>query len=273
MCVCCSYTVIGCACVPGAIGSLRYRVLVQHTCCEYIIYYINPMVVTHYLLSKDVTVSTCYPTKSWMRDDEKDKVTTSECVFLLISHLWTVIQLCQAEMMMITPSVMHTSHLWPLVQLCQADYHCNCCDWYILLSGAIRSVVGRNGYEYLRKMNYPLPSYRTLCRQIQNSSFTPGIQHDVLQWLRLKMSNAQESQKMCVLLIDEMQLKCRIQFDRGLRHIVGYVTPDNYYWNRTLTLRHSDINMNSLVHFVSSLSAQLAFHQCSFVYLREYKWQ
>jgi len=91
---------------------------------------------------------------------------------------------------------------------------------------AIRSVVGRNGYEYLRKMNYPLPSYRTLCRQIQNSTFTPGIQDDVLQWLRLKMSNAQESQKLCVLLIDEMQLKSRIEFDRGLRHIVGYVSPD-----------------------------------------------
>lgn len=90
----------------------------------------------------------------------------------------------------------------------------------------IRSVVGRNGYEYLRKMNYPLPSYRTLCRHLQNSTFRPGIQHDVLNWLRLKLSNAKESQKLCVLLIDEMQLKSRIEFDRGLRHIVGYVSPE-----------------------------------------------
>jgi len=40
------------------------------------------------------------------------------------------------------------------------------------------------------------------------------------------MSNAKESQKMCVLLVDEMQLKSCINFDRGLRHIVGYVSPE-----------------------------------------------
>ena len=91
---------------------------------------------------------------------------------------------------------------------------------------AIRSVVGRNGYEYLRSLNYPLPSYRTLCRQIQCASFAPGIQHDVLQWLQRKMSAAKESDKLCVLLVDEMQLKARVEFDKGLRHIVGYVSPE-----------------------------------------------
>ena len=54
---------------------------------------------------------------------------------------------------------------------------------------AIRSVVGRNGYEYLRTMKYPLPSYRTLCCRIQSSSFAPGIQHDVLEWLHLKLEH------------------------------------------------------------------------------------
>ena len=34
------------------------------------------------------------------------------------------------------------------------------------------------------------------------------------------------------------------------------------YWNRTLTLWHSDINMNSLLRCFSSLSSQLSFHQC-----------
>jgi len=61
----------------------------------------------------------------------------------------------------------------------------------------IRSVVGRNGYEYLRQMNYPLPSYCILCRHLQNSTFTPDIQHDVLQWLLVKMSNAKETEKLC----------------------------------------------------------------------------
>lgn len=91
---------------------------------------------------------------------------------------------------------------------------------------AIRSVVGRSGYDFLRKMNYPLPPYRSLCRRIQNAPFTPGIQHDVLQWLRLKMSNAKESERLCVLLIDEMQLKNRVEFDRGLRQLIEYVSPE-----------------------------------------------
>ena len=90
----------------------------------------------------------------------------------------------------------------------------------------MRSVVGRNGYEYLRQLNYPLPSYRTLCRHIQNVAFIPGIQHDVLQWLQVKMANAKDSEKLCVLLVDEMQLKSRIEFDRGLRRVVGYVSPE-----------------------------------------------
>jgi len=89
----------------------------------------------------------------------------------------------------------------------------------------IRSVVGRNGYDYLRKMKYPLPSYRTLCRRIQTLSFAPGIQYDVLEWLKVKMS-AKESHKLCVLLVDEMQLQSRIEFDKGLRRIVGYVSPE-----------------------------------------------
>lgn len=90
----------------------------------------------------------------------------------------------------------------------------------------IRSVVGRNGYEYLRKLKFPLPSYRTLCRRIQGTPFTPGIQHDVLQWLKLKMETKKESEKLCVLLVDEMQLKPRVELDKGLHKVVGYVSTE-----------------------------------------------
>jgi len=90
----------------------------------------------------------------------------------------------------------------------------------------IRSVVGRNGYEHLRSLKFPLPSYRTLCRRIQTAPFAPGIQHDVLQWLHLKMESKEEKERLCVLLVDEMQLKTRVEFDKGLRRIVGYVSPE-----------------------------------------------
>jgi len=78
---------------------------------------------------------------------------------------------------------------------------------------AIRSVAGRNGYEYLRTLKYPLPSYRTLCRHMQTAPFAPGIQHDVLKWLQLKMEKKSDSEKLCVLLVDEMQLKPTVELD------------------------------------------------------------
>ena len=88
----------------------------------------------------------------------------------------------------------------------------------------IRSVVGSNGYKYLRQTNYPLPSDCTLCRHTQNCTLTPGIQHDVMQWPQVKMSTAKESEKLCVLLVDEMLLKSCTEFDRGLRQVVRYVS-------------------------------------------------
>jgi hypothetical protein len=91
---------------------------------------------------------------------------------------------------------------------------------------AIRTIVGRNGYEYLRSLKFPLPSYRTLCRQIQSAPFSPGVQHDVLQWLRLKMESKSDADKLCVLLFDEMQLKAHVEMDQGLRRVVGYVSPE-----------------------------------------------
>ena len=35
----------------------------------------TPELLKDYLLSKDITVFSCFATKSWLRDDEKDKVT------------------------------------------------------------------------------------------------------------------------------------------------------------------------------------------------------
>lgn len=37
----------------------------------------------------------------------------------------------------------------------------------ILKAQKIRSAVGTKGYEYLRDLGYPLPSYRTLCNRLE----------------------------------------------------------------------------------------------------------
>lgn len=108
---------------------------------------------------------------------------------------------------------------------------------------SIRTAIGQRGYEYLRKMNYPLPSYRTLCRKLESTPFAPGIQHDVLQWLKLKMANMTEMEKLCILLVDEMQMKQQLEYDKGLRHMVGYVsretlTPDSKPYEREELASH-----------------------------------
>lgn len=42
----------------------------------------------------------------------------------------------------------------------------------------------------------------------------------------MKMEGKSESDKLCILLFDEMQLKERVEMDQGLRRIVGYISPE-----------------------------------------------
>ena len=91
---------------------------------------------------------------------------------------------------------------------------------------AVRSVVGAKGYEYMHKLHFPFPSYRTLCRKIQNLPFAPGIQYDVLGLLKQKMRGREEHEKLCALLVDEMQLKRRVEYDKSTKQMVGYVSPE-----------------------------------------------
>ena len=51
----------------------------------------------------------------------------------------------------------------------------------------IRTAVGKNGYEFVHKnMNYPLPSYRTLCQKVEVLQMASGIQQQVMELLALK---------------------------------------------------------------------------------------
>ena len=64
-------------------------------------------------------------------------------------------------------------------------------------------------------MKYPLPSYRTLSRRIQTLSFTPGIQYDVLEWL--KVMSAKESQTLQQALAQQEALL--LQRNRATRYV------------------------------------------------------
>lgn len=79
----------------------------------------------------------------------------------------------------------------------------------------IRCVTGAYGYEYIRKRGFPMPSYRTLCNRVEPAQFRPGVQLDVLEWLRIKVAPLPSMARDCVVALDEMQLRPTVEFDKG----------------------------------------------------------
>ena len=80
----------------------------------------------------------------------------------------------------------------------------------------LRYATGKKGYSYLRKLGYPVPAYRTLCDRVVKAEFRPGLQLDVSEWLSVvKMSSHPDTYRDCSLALDEMQLRPRIEYDKG----------------------------------------------------------
>jgi len=90
----------------------------------------------------------------------------------------------------------------------------------------LRYSCGVKGYNVLRETGYPLPSYRTLCRRIQHATFVPGIQSDTFQWLTTKCAAMKEQEKDCALMLDEMQIKRALEFDRSINRYIGSISPE-----------------------------------------------
>ena len=80
----------------------------------------------------------------------------------------------------------------------------------------IRCAIGVKGYNHLIREGFPLPSYRTLCERVEQAQFEPGIQHNVLEWMQVKVDSCGRNEaKDCVIALDEMQLQPTVEFDRG----------------------------------------------------------
>lgn len=63
-----------------------------------------------------------------------------------------------------------------------------------------------SGYDTLLKLNYPLPSLRTLSRKVEHITFSPGILHEIFNFLAIKVQNFEECEKDCCIYIDEMAI-------------------------------------------------------------------
>ena len=90
----------------------------------------------------------------------------------------------------------------------------------------IRYICGAHGYEFIRSLHYPLPSYRTLCDRIQQAPFQPGIQADVINWMQCKLQSTAVQERDCVLMLDEMAIRKCLEYDNGLRSFVGHISKE-----------------------------------------------
>lgn len=90
----------------------------------------------------------------------------------------------------------------------------------------IRSATGVRGYNFIRNLHFPLPSYRTLCNRVMNLQLQPGIQSMILDWMEMKMVDLHPQEKLCSLLLDEVQTGKSVEYDPSLKRFVGYISPE-----------------------------------------------
>ena len=70
--------------------------------------------------------------------------------------------------------------------------------------------MGTTCYEFMRKKGHPLPSLSTLKRHLREVDCQAGILDDFLLFMKKQAENLEEHEKFCVLCIDEMSLKVRL---------------------------------------------------------------
>lgn len=88
----------------------------------------------------------------------------------------------------------------------------------------IRFACGISGYEELLRLKYPLPSIRTLTRHLEHIKFNSGILSEVIERLEIKVKAMKEEERDCVLLLDEMSITSKTEYDTSSGSFVGDVT-------------------------------------------------
>ena len=85
---------------------------------------------------------------------------------------------------------------------------------------------GTSAYDFLIERGFPLPSARTLQRHMQQINFEPGIlRHDMLMLMKLKVDKMSPKDKKIALVLDEMQIQAKKEYDPNTGEIMGFATP------------------------------------------------
>ncbi|XP_049517067.1 uncharacterized protein LOC125942863 [Dermacentor silvarum] len=88
----------------------------------------------------------------------------------------------------------------------------------------VRLSCGARGYSVVKELCTPLPSERTLQRHLEKNKFSPGILHDILQCLALKVKLMDDHERHAVIMLDEIQLAPGLALDQSTGIVIGRPT-------------------------------------------------
>ena len=84
--------------------------------------------------------------------------------------------------------------------------------------------ISTSGYNFLIKRGYPLVSIRVLQRYMKKIISGPGIQYHLLKVLAKKVESMPPKARYCTLVLDEMEIKAKREYDCATGTIVGTPT-------------------------------------------------
>lgn len=65
----------------------------------------------------------------------------------------------------------------------------------------------------------PLPHKKTLSKKVRHFRCAPGLQHEFFNLLKLKLSIADEGERQCVLMFDEMHISSSFEYCARLKQV------------------------------------------------------
>ncbi|XP_075743719.1 uncharacterized protein LOC142802620 [Rhipicephalus microplus] len=77
----------------------------------------------------------------------------------------------------------------------------------------IRLSCGSRGYDMVKELGQPLPSQRTLQRDIEHCKFRPGLLVDIMDSLAVEVNCMTEYERHACLMMDEMQITPSLIYD------------------------------------------------------------
>ncbi|XP_075741336.1 uncharacterized protein LOC142790264, partial [Rhipicephalus microplus] len=88
----------------------------------------------------------------------------------------------------------------------------------------IRLSCGSRGYDMVKELGQPLPSQRTLQRDIEHCKFRPGLLVDIMDSLAVEVNCMTEYERHACLMMDEMQITPSLIYDPSADAVLGRPT-------------------------------------------------